>query len=177
MSGKGVGCKLHTSAHFNQLATPTRNNSSLHTRTHGEIPEISGKVSVCIMHRAMDARHAHKALFHMGDARSLAPNSDPHVCKRFRFLRLGGRMHPRVSGRFLSFVNSFVFFRSKPAPFLRLGYLQCKVTFPAILAPGALAALSQLRLWNCRAVAKGRFKTTGHRGLQQIAARCAPTLG
>ena len=65
--------------------------------------------------------YAHKALFHMGDARSLAPNSDPHVCKRFRFLRLGGRMHPKVGGRCLNVANSFAFFRSKPVPFLKIG--------------------------------------------------------
>ena len=129
MSGKGVGCKRHTSAHFNQLATPTRNNSSLYTRTHTEILENSGKVSVCIMHRAMEARHAHKALFHMGDARSLAPNSDPHVCKRFRFLRLGGRMHPRVGGRFLSFVNSFAFSDQSPRLFSDWGICNAKRHF------------------------------------------------
>ena len=114
--------------------------------THTEVPEIPGKVSVCIMHRAMDARHAHKALFHMGDARGLAPNSDPHVCKRFRFLRLGVRMHPEVSGRFVNVANSFVFFRSKPVLFLRLWHWQCKVTFPTNLARGALAAACPLRL-------------------------------
>ena len=66
--------------------------------------------------------YAHKALFHMGDARSLAPNSDPHACKQFRFLRLGGRdASEGVGGGFLNFVNSFAFFRSKPVPFLKIG--------------------------------------------------------
>ena len=59
VSGKGIGCKLHISAHFNQLAAPTRNNFSLRARTRTEIPEKSGKVSVCVIHGAMDARNAH----------------------------------------------------------------------------------------------------------------------
>ena len=37
-------------------------------------------------------------------------------------------------------------FRSKPAPFLRLGHLACKARFPTILARGALAAVCRLRL-------------------------------
>ena len=63
-----------------------------------------------------------RCMFRMGDARSLAPNSDPHACKQFRFLRLGGRdASEGVGGRFLNFVNSVGFFRSKPVPFLKIG--------------------------------------------------------
>jgi len=103
VAGKGFGRSCThppTSSNWQRLL---QKHIFLLMHTHTEVPENSGKVSARIMHRAVGARRAHKALFHMGDARGLAPNSDPHVCKRFRFLWLGGQLHPGVGGRLLSF--------------------------------------------------------------------------
>ena len=63
-----------------------------------------------------------RCIFRMGDARSLAPNSDPHACKSIS-LPSAWRANASegVGGRFLNFVNSFGFFRSKPVPFLKIG--------------------------------------------------------
>ena len=114
VSGKSVRCNLHISAHFNQLTTPTRNIFFAHMHTYRNSGKFRKSFRLYYVSRNGPTACL-RCMFRMGDARTLYSSKFGPSCLQAISLPSAWRANTSegVGGRFLNFVNSFGFFRSK----------------------------------------------------------------